>query len=235
MAHKRVLMPSEFATGEKLTAEMVNIGVRFAATPTSHGAKAANIEDTLMAASIEGIILEDYRVLSLLVDWLGIHIERVNADRLIRMVQLFDDKRVRAFWAAVAQWQSRDWRFKRLQLLHQKPRIDLAAGTDYQLQKYGEDKRFENTVLRVPHKLLRQRVDDILSPRDLAQKHLAYHYRVMIGPSYRADMWALLERSPGLTPTELARQSYGSFPTAWEVRRDWMILHNPRTEMAKVS
>ncbi|MEK6704672.1 MAG: hypothetical protein AAB116_18295 [Candidatus Poribacteria bacterium] len=229
MAHKRVLMPSKFAIGETLTSNMVAIGMRFAAASSTFE---PNIEDTIIAASIEGVKREDYRVLSLLVDWLELHMERVNVDRLTKMVQLVDDILVRAFWTAIAQWQARDWRLKRMQKIYRKQRINLAEGFDFQMRKYGEDERFAKTVLRVPAKLLRHRLNDILSPAELAPKHLAYRYRVMIGPSYRADMWALMEYNPELTPSELARKCYGSFPTAWAVRRDWIIC--TRRKLTKV-
>jgi hypothetical protein len=48
---------------------------------------------------------------------------------------------------------------------------------------------------------------------------------VIIGPSYRADMWAALETDPELSPTELARQTYGSFATAWQVKRDFVLVN----------
>ena len=50
------------------------------------------------------------------------------------------------------------------------------------------------------------------------RRHRAYLRRVMLGPSYRADMWAELESDPSLPPAELARRAYGSFATAWQVR-----------------
>ncbi len=34
-----------------------------------------------------------------------------------------------------------------------------------------------------------------------------------------------MERDPGLTPSEIARLAYGSFSTAWEVKRDWALLN----------
>ena len=222
MAHKRVLIPTEFATGDKLTSDLIAIGMRFAgnASPVE-----PNIEDALVAASLEGIRNEDYRVLSLLVDWFDIHFERINADRLAKMVASIPDERVRAFWKALAQWKKRDWRLKKLQKLYTKGQLDLIESASFQIQRHGEDERFVGTVLRVPNKLLRHRPEDIMAPHELAKRHWGYRYRIMMGPSYRADMWALIERHPELTPAEIARQSYGSFPTAWETRRDWMILH----------
>jgi FtsX-like permease family protein len=78
--------------------------------------------------------------------------------------------------------------------------------------------------LRAPANVLRDRLADVLSPADLAKRHRAYHYRVMIGPSYRADMWAALERNPELSTAELARRTYGSFATAWRVKREFVVL-----------
>ncbi|MGH9649103.1 MAG: hypothetical protein ACRD3I_01405 [Terriglobales bacterium] len=46
----------------------------------------------------------------------------------------------------------------------------------------------------------------------------------MLGPSYRADMWAELEADPGVSAAELARRAYGSFGTAWKVKQDWGVL-----------
>ena len=58
--------------------------------------------------------------------------------------------------------------------------------------------------------------------------HDAYRRRIMLGPSYRADMWAELDRNPTLTAAELARRTYGSFATAWHVLRDWELLREVR-------
>ena len=51
-----------------------------------------------------------------------------------------------------------------------------------------------------------------------------------MGPTYRSDMWAVLEVNPGITAAELARRTYGSFATAWKVKRDWELLHAERPE-----
>ncbi len=229
MAYKRSLLPVSYAVGEALTSDLIAIGMRLGGVPS---ADEPNIEDTIVAASIEGLFQADYRVLSLLVDWFGIHVARVNVDRLTRLVAALDDVRVKAFWVGLAQWQKKDSRLKKLQQVPTKfkrgHRFDLMSeGTDFQIERYGEDPRFIGTVLKVPSKLLRHRPQDIASVAELAKRHLAYSYRIMIGPSYRADMWALVERKPELTPTEIARQTYGSFPTAWEVKRDWLLLNNP--------
>lgn len=40
-----------------------------------------------------------------------------------------------------------------------------------------------------------------------AKQHRAYSFRVVMGPSYRADAWAALDPDPSLS-TALARQTY---------------------------
>ena len=76
----------------------------------------------------------------------------------------------------------------------------------------------------MPNGVLRHRTADVLTPEELAGRHLGYRYRVLIGPTYRADMWGALEHDPTLAPAALARQTYGSLATAWQVRQDWELL-----------
>lgn len=208
--------------GDELTAAMIGIGMTFAADA---GADAPNIEDTLLAASIEGMDRDDLRVLAVLVTWLGTHHARINADRLIRAVLAHPSDRVRAFWAGIGEWLAKDRRFVRLYKTHSKTRIDLLrTGSDFQISRRGEDPRFRHGPLRVPAGVLRDRPADVLGPEALAKKHKSYHYRVLMGPSYRADMWALLDRDPSLSASEVARKAYGSFATAWQVKHDRAII-----------
>lgn len=221
MAYRRPTEPS-LPQGEALTAAMVGIGVGFAATAASQ----PNIEDTLLAASIEGMERDDLRALSMLTTWLGVHHQRVNADRLIRIVSARGEQRVLAYWAAIAHWLSGDRRLARLAERAPKQRTHLLrVGSAFQLKRRGEDPRFDGSALVVPQGVLRDRDTDVLSPQQLAALHRAYFQRVQMGPSYRADLWALLESEPLLSPTELARRGYGSFATAWQVKRDFETLH----------
>ena len=56
MSFKRILYPIEFANGAKLTSDLVGIGIRLGAAASG---EEPNIEDTLVAASIEGIVREE--------------------------------------------------------------------------------------------------------------------------------------------------------------------------------
>jgi len=209
--------------GGRLTSDMVGIGMLFAA-PAS---REPNIEDTLVAASYAGMEQSDLRVLSVLTTWVEIHHQRINADRLVRALRDHPSARVRCYWASVGTWQGKDRRLARLETLYEGSRIDLLhSGTDFQVRRRGEDPRFHNADLRVPAGTLRDRAADVLPPAELAKQHTAYRLRILIGPTYRADMWAALERDPGLSAADLARSTYGSFATAWKVRQDWALLHS---------
>ena len=178
-----------------------------------------------MAASVEGMDHDDLRVLSLLVQWLGIHHAWLNADRLVRLAQAQESRRVRAFWSACGRWLKKDRRLARLARLYRGQRVEvLHTGTAFQVRRYGEDLRFEGGPLLVPANVLRQRTADVLDPAQLALRHRTYRWRVLVGPSYRADMLAALDADSDLSASELARRTYGSFSTAWQVKQDRELL-----------
>lgn len=225
MSFKRLTSPRVAMEGETLTAALVGIGMALAADPLRN----PNIEDTLLAASIEGMEQDDRRVLALLMTWLEVHADWINADRLTALVTCHPGERVRAFWSAVARWLGKDRRFSRLAKAYSGPRLDLlTTDTDFHLQRSGEDPRFAGGPMRVPGEVLRNRKGDVLTPQELARRHDAYRRRILLGPSYRADMWAELDQDPRLSAAELARRSYGSFATAWHVKRDWEVLSGIR-------
>ena len=221
MAFSRTLAPTRTPPADLLTSCMAGIGMNFTAAPSAE----PNIEDTILFASIEGVEHYDLRVLAVLVTWFGIHAPWVNADRLTKVVETQSSRRLRAFWSALASWYRKDRRFARLARLYVGQRQDLIeTGTDFQVRRRGEDPRFRGSAIRVAANVLRDRTSDVLQPADLAQRHNAYRRRVMMGPSYRADMWAALEREPTLSAAELARRTYGSFATAWHVKREFRLL-----------
>jgi hypothetical protein len=221
MPFKRRSSPIAEPDHERLTSAMVAIGMRFAASPDPH----ANLEDTIYFASIEGIDKGDLRVLAVLVTWFGVHHPRINVDRLTKLVANHPSLRVRALWSALATWQAKDHRYARLATMRGGDRVDLlTSGTDFQVRRHGEDPRFASTGLRVPANVLRDRAEDVSSPEALARRHAVYRQRVMMGPSYRADLWAALTAEPRLSASELARRTYASFASAWQVKRDFAIV-----------
>jgi len=200
---------------------MVGLGMNLAADPLPD----ANIEDTLIYASEIAMLEDDLRVLGLLMLWLDVHHAHVNADRLVRVLPRHQAPRVRALWASIAQWLSHDRRLSRLRGAYEGSSLELLpVGTAFQLERKGEDDRFVGSALLVTAGTLRQRASDVLSRVELARIHAGYRTRVLMGPSWRADVWAALEADPSLTAAEAARRAYCSFATAWQVKRDFEVL-----------
>jgi hypothetical protein len=186
----------------------------------------AHIEETLLHASEAGMDNGDLRVLALLTTWLGLHHTHVNADVLVRLVAAHPSHRVKAYWAAVAQWLGKDRRLTRFIAGFDGAGVDLLpVGTDFQIARRGEDERFRQTKLRVPAGALRDRAEDVLSPAALIQQHRGYRNRIWMGPTPRADVWSELEREPTITVAEAARRARCAFSTAWEVAQSYKLLH----------
>ena len=223
MGFRRQVFPSYSPEPGEIPKMLSGIGFRLAAEPRWD----TNIEDGLYLASVEGMDNDDLRVLSVLVTWLDVHAPRVNADRLVRLSSASSSVRVRAFWAAVGRWKAKVSRFVRLRRLHEHPRIPLlAVGSAFHLRQSGEDIRFVGGPLLVPDGVLRVRPSDVLSPEELARHHRAYRWRLLVGPTYRADMLALLEEDPLQTASKVARRSYGSFATAHAAKHDWATVQS---------
>lgn len=221
MAFSRVTALEPMPAPDLLTARMVGIGMNFAAEAEAD----ADIEGTLVHAANIGMDEGDLRVLAVLTTWLGVHRAHVNADRLVRLVAAHPSARVRAYWAAIAAWQAKDRRFARLRGVYDGAAIELlSTGTAFQIERRGEDPRFVNSPLLVPNGTLRERVEDVLSQEALVQRHAGYRNRVLMGPSFRADVWTALEREPDLSIAELARRASCSFATAWQVAQDHRLL-----------
>lgn len=221
MAFSRATSPEPTPAPDELTARMVGIGMNFAGT----AAPDADIESTLLHASAVGMDEGDLRVLAVLTTWVGVHHAHVNADRLVRLVGAHPSGRVRAYWAAIAAWLRKDRRLARLAGAYQgAPLHLLPTGTEFQIARRGEDERFTASKLRVPRGTLRDRREDVLSPEVLVRRHAGYRNRVLMGPSFRADVWTALERAPDLSIADIARRASCSFATAWQAAQDYRLL-----------
>lgn len=216
-------------SADELAARMVGIGMNFAAKAQ----RDADIESTLVRASTLGMDEGDLRVLAILTTWLGVHHAHVNADRLVRLVNAPASERVHAYWAAIATWLAKDRRLARLTKTYRGARVDLLlTGTDFQIKRRGEDDRFAGSKLRVPRGTLRDREEDVLSPEALVRRHAGYRNRVLMGPTFRADVWTVLEQAPDLTIADVARRASCSFATAWHTVQDFRLLREARLEGA---
>ncbi len=221
MAFSRATAPEPTPAPDELTARMVGIGMNFAARAEVD----ADIESTLLHASVLGMDDGDLRVLAVLTTWLGMHHTHVNADRLVRLVGAHPSERVRAYWSAVATWLKKDRRLARLVGAYEEAPLELLpTGTAFQILRRGEDERFTGAKLRVPKGTLRDRPEDVLSPEILVRRHAGYRNRVLMGPSFRADVWTALEHAPDLSIADIARKASCSFATAWQAAQDYRLL-----------
>ncbi len=164
-----------------LNAAMIGIGLRF----VGDADRTAPIEDTLVAASAEGMDREDLRVLSVLTTWIDVHAARIHVDRLYRGLA-GQSSRVKAYWSAIANWKRADPRWRRVEQLHHGPRVDLVEDADFLLRRNGEDPRFAGGALRAPAGTLRDRRSDVSSPEQLARRHRGYRLRVLMGRRVRS-------------------------------------------------
>lgn len=222
MPFRRDTSPGPAPAPDELAACMAGIGMNFAVEAEAD----ADIEGTLLHASALGMDEGDFRVLGVLTVWLGVHHNHVNADRLVRLVSAYPSERVRAYWAAIARWLKKDRRLARLAGAYKGLPIDLLpTGTEFQVKRRGEDGRFSGSLLRVPMGTLRDRHEDVLSPEVLVRRHAGYRNRVLMGPSFRADVWTALEGAPDLSISEVARKASCSFATAWQTAQDYRLLH----------
>lgn len=213
--------PEAMPAPDELTARMVGIGMNFAAKSQSD----ADIERTLVHASVVGMDDGDLRVLAVLTTWLGVHHPHVNADRLVRIVGDHPSERVRAYWAALAKWLAKDRRLARLSGAYEDAPIELLqTGNEFQIKRRGEDERFIGSKLRVPNGTVRNRPEDVLSPETLIRLHAGYRNRVLMGPSFRAEVWTALEHQPDLSIAAVARKALCSFATAWQAAQDYRLL-----------
>ena len=222
MAHKRELQ----APDEDITSLLSGIGCSLGA----ESYKNADIEYTLFLASEESLKQLDFRILGLIVQWVDIHDSYLNHPRLLRFIKTAASITQR-FWRAIAQWKQENRKWSKFLLLEaQSSHFELLpVGTEFQIQRKGEDPRFENTDLRIPNGVLRAREGDILSQKQLIRFHRTYANRVRFGVCLRADLWSLLEEDSSLTPTQLAKKVGCAFASAWEVKQDFMLFFGDRS------
>jgi hypothetical protein len=99
----------------------------------------------------------------------------------------------------------------------------------------GLDDRFEGTCIRVPKNLFSHRPQQIFSAESIARRHMGFRYRVMFGPSYRADIWALLRRNPDLSGYRLAKLAHCSTATALRIKQDYEIVKRDYSSRSKAA
>jgi len=174
-------------------------------------------------SAVAAAIPNDLRTLSVVTTWIGVHNARVHVAELARYLDAGaaacrDPALFAAYWSGVAHWQRADVRWGKVAARFHGPAMYLSglpAEVELaQIQRKGEDPRFLGSRLRVPQGMLRDRKADVDDAAALSARHAWYRERLRQGPSYRADCWAELERSPELRAADLARAVGCTYPVA---------------------
>ncbi|MDE0151026.1 MAG: hypothetical protein OXK80_00820 [Bdellovibrionales bacterium] len=221
-------------TGKSLDSDLRAIGFNLSGKKKSID---PNIEFVIISASIEAVNNKDNRIGGLLVDWITVHYLRINVDRLTKFISSLSDKEykfVKIFWCANAQRLFvKDQRFKRLSKLYNGRRVNFADRfikkeqqkvTKMLIEIKGEDERFKKTCIRVSKGYFSERPQQIFPVSIIAKNHLPYRYRVMMGPSYRADLWALLDSHPNISAYALGKKAHCSYRSAYIAKKDYELL-----------
>src|SRR3989338_1288773 len=114
MAFSREIMPRDLSRHDRV-GDMVSIGINLGSASST---EPVNIEDVLFSCSLDAIENEDFRVLSLLTTWLGVHFSAVNVDRLAHLIASSPVPKFRAYWASIAIWLQTDARFSKIKRLY---------------------------------------------------------------------------------------------------------------------
>lgn len=223
MGFSRIFKSKHSLTGEELTKALVGLGFLL----SSVSKKNVNIEHCLISLIKESFsddLAYDLRLLALLVNWLEIHISQVNANRFIKLIKDLENPKALIFLSGVFEHLN-DPRFKKfIEIYSSKKRTHFLKGSSFLVERNGEDSRFRNTKLIIHSKALSDRPDLILSPEVVSQKHLYYRYRVLLGPTYRADIIANLSIDENLSPAELARYHFTNYQTSYKAKKDFQIF-----------
>lgn len=206
---------------ETLRSRMRGIGMSFVGGDKTDWD--ANVELTLVHASMTGLDGHDYRVLRSLVAWLEVHSARVNVDRLWLILEQCESPMVRCFWSSLsARLLKTDLRFRRIAKMYDGPTLSpLGETTEFQVSRHGFDPRFDETLMKVPANFIPARSGDVYPPELMMVRSRVYFWRTLIGPTWRADAWAFLEDSPKASAAATARQLGCSYGAAWNYVHDF--------------
>jgi hypothetical protein len=217
--------PKTIYTGEALTARLLGIGIRF----STEAIRDPNIEDVLISAAHGAVMDGEGRLWTTLLDWWSVHHPCVNADRLVRALKELDLKPLQAFFAGLAQSMEPQGRFHALASIYRGPRLVIFNEEyRYRLARDGEAERFQGTALAVPSSLYQESTRDVFSQKELCAWHANYRWRVMIGPTFRADLWVACERGFSRTAYALAQETYCSLGAARRVLQDYELVRGSR-------
>lgn len=220
---------AEYETDDNLTEDMFRIGFHIVGSEPFKGRPLPNIEKTLIAASIEGAVGRDFRVLAVLTTWLGMHHKHVNfrclQDLLKPLFAEIPNDDLSLYWSAIGFWiGQKDRRFAAFKKCYSGPRREFGnRNSQVIIDEHGQDPRFAESPLKIVVGGIRHRLRDVMPAVDIAYMHPIFANRIRMGPTYRADIFMFLEM--GLTDIkEIVEKTNSSPSLVHRTKKDWQIL-----------
>lgn len=212
--------------------QLASVGIKFNLPAGQTLDPIAAPEDLFVQITADAVINGPGREFACMLSWIQEYGNLLHVAVLEKLLLKHPMPEVRAVWAAIGLWQSKDSRFRRLTGLYNGKRITLrppwaAELTRLQLAdpKQGEDPRFQGTPVRIPAQVAAHRPDKNVKTLShiLATNHLLAN-RVRFGPNYRADLWTWLEHDPTLSISQLRKHTGVSQGQCSRVKSDYMVL-----------
>lgn len=217
---------------EMLTA----IGIAFSVRVPSNVQRNADIEETLIAASCVLSQGEGERILGPLLSWIWIHGERVNMERLRKLMKSHTGSSQELQWIGAFAHFGASCGQTRWKLLKSSPSEEVShVGVEAArriIAIKGEESWSRGTGFLIPSRSAVVSDKNVLSPAQLARACPQYRNRLIFGTSWRADIATAIGQG-AKTPTEAARLSGSSYEPAHRVLQELRLAEYEAVTLCK--
>jgi hypothetical protein len=208
---------------DDIFAKLASIGVGFAVKVPESKRRAADIEESLLDASAAIVAGSGDRIPAPLFSWISVHGERVNVERLRKLMARFDEEQEHLVWIAAFAFFGLSLGQSRWKLLAKAPDgefalVNLEAARRLVAMK-GQVSWAVGTGFLIPNGSVTISPKNVLSPEQLARVCDQYRNRLIFGTCWRADIATAIARGAS-TPSEAARASGSSYEPAHRVMQE---------------
>jgi hypothetical protein len=197
---------------------MASIGINI---PSKEKNSYTDIEKTLCLACQN--IEKKSRFLSLLLSWIFVHGERVNAERLKKI-----SKTLPSPWISLLARYATSHGLSRWKILIEKPLSSPIANDDIQIIQSkinlkGEEIWAKNSGFLIPIDSEPISNKYILAPEQLAKINVHYKNKIIYGSNWRADMITAFQ-SGAENPFQCQKRSFSSYEPAYRIFMDFQTI-----------
>lgn len=206
-----------------VSAQLAAIGVGLGVKVPHSVRSSADIEEALIAASAAISRGFQDRIPGPLFSWISIHGERVNIERLRKLMKKYDGAQEDLIWIAAFAYFGLSQGQTRWKLLAKPSSKEVSLVSPETARRLiamkGEESWSEGSGFLIPKGSLSISTKNVLSPAQLAGVCDQYRNRLIFGTSWRADIATAIERGAS-TPSEAARASGSSYEPAHRVMQE---------------